>query len=356
MDLGASILANGTLELNDAAVVTPGGPIVGCSVDTMDYSRLESRQVLNPYAKYDGLDVGGVWVTSRHITMTGTIYGSTRGDAKDRLEALEAMMTPDSGTYGTITIAGSQATASGGGRILRTLTAVPQGLRWVDRRTDHGGNDDEPLAIQWAVNMIGDPNILTVIDPPAMSWDHTLFLAAVPYPTPTLEMFNPFDNEMYPQTGYRMSNGDISFGCVLAGQNAPYGSTLCTVEDGGLMFNPELILPYDSQDYGWEVVAYDGDPTGEIDMRPAVQQWPAGTVLASGTYTDGVSPLYVDLTGLVLPITPYGVNIYIKLVAPFPFTESCFAQIMSANATGYPYYIPGEVPWTQYRPWKLRFS
>lgn len=158
MDLGLPITI-GALALNNAAITTPGGPLVGCSVDSLDYSQLMARQVLNPFAKYDGLDVGGVWVTRRIVQMAGTIYGSTRVNAYTRLAALEAAMMPTSGTQGTTTLVG---TYPGSPDLTRTLTVVPQGLRWTETRNSSGGSDSEPLAISWSVTLFASPAIVDV--------------------------------------------------------------------------------------------------------------------------------------------------------------------------------------------------
>lgn len=121
----------------------------GCRIDTIDHSEVEIRQFREPLALVDGIDVGGVWLGGRHVRITGTIFGVDRASAFAALSALEAVMLPESGTFGYYPLVLSEG----------TLNVLPTGLRTVYNRNMYGGDDSLPLAIPWSVVMYAkDPN------------------------------------------------------------------------------------------------------------------------------------------------------------------------------------------------------
>lgn len=132
--------------------------IIGCQLDSFDLSDIELRQFSEPLALADGIDVGGVWKGARKLSMHGTVYDENRGKTYDRIDALEAIMLPDSGTFGYYAL--TFYTITGSGAVQKTLQARPNGLRYAIDKNKHGGNDADALAIQWAVSFYcKDPSV-----------------------------------------------------------------------------------------------------------------------------------------------------------------------------------------------------
>lgn len=140
------------------SLISDQNVIVGCQLDSFDLSDIELRQFTEPLALADGIDVGGVWKGARKLSMRGTVYDSTRGKTYDRIDALEAIMLPDSGTFGYFNL--TFYTITNSGAVLKTLQARPNGLRYNIEKSRHGGADADALAIQWAVSMYcKDPSV-----------------------------------------------------------------------------------------------------------------------------------------------------------------------------------------------------
>ncbi len=139
-----------TIELNDAYKVPPASPggAVGSAVISVDPSELEVRQYTEPLAKADGIDVGGVWLGARRITMQGMLYALTRGDLYDRIAIFENAMLPKSGTTGLSTLTWYLPT-EGGAPVKYQLLVRPNGVRFIHSRDGQGGVDALPNAIPW---------------------------------------------------------------------------------------------------------------------------------------------------------------------------------------------------------------
>ena len=82
------------------------------------------------------------------------VYGATRSDAYVLLEAKRVAFEPVSGGYGTRTLTFWLLTEAGA-VYQRTITVVPGALRHTDARTQSGGDDALPLALQWSISMYG---------------------------------------------------------------------------------------------------------------------------------------------------------------------------------------------------------
>ena len=137
-----------SVSLNNAAVQS-GGKISGCQIESIDHSQVELRQFREPLAMVDGIDVGGVWKGGRHVTIVGTYYGTSRAAAFAGIAALDAVMLPESGTFGYYPLVLSEG----------TLQVMPQGLRVVWQRRMFGGNAADALAIPWSVSFYAkNPN------------------------------------------------------------------------------------------------------------------------------------------------------------------------------------------------------
>lgn len=143
-------------SLNHVVKTTLG--LVGCTVDTFDYSDLDVRQFTEPRALAQGIDVGGVWLGARRAVMTGTVYDTSRGLTYDRLAALEADMMPnarfllDETTFGFSDLTFYKPNAAG--VAFFAISVRPNGLRVVFKRKDLGGRDTAPLAIPWSVSFL----------------------------------------------------------------------------------------------------------------------------------------------------------------------------------------------------------
>jgi sugar phosphate isomerase/epimerase len=130
-------------------VTNTGGVLVGCSTTRFEISPPELVQFIIKLAKDDGMDIGPVWQGARQITLAGTVYDSTRGKAFDRIIALEGIMLPASGGYGTYALTYYLAREAGPGYIQKSITVRPNGLRWATSIEMFGGADAQPLAIPW---------------------------------------------------------------------------------------------------------------------------------------------------------------------------------------------------------------
>jgi hypothetical protein len=141
-------------------VTETAGVLVGCKVHSLDLSEVEVVQFAEKLAKVDGVDMGPVYLGSRKITMTGTVYDSSRGAAADRLLALEAVMLPASGGFGTYALTFYTPRVTAPGYVQKSVTVRPNGLRHVSQLDMFGGPEASPLAIPWSVTFTAfDPTI-----------------------------------------------------------------------------------------------------------------------------------------------------------------------------------------------------
>ena len=131
-------------------VTETAGVLVGCKVHSFEISPPELVQYTVKLAKDDGMDIGPVYQGARAITITGTVYDSTRGKAFDRIIALEGIMLPASGGYGTYTLNYYLARNAAPGYVQKSISVRPNGLRWKTSIEMFGGDDTQPLAIPWS--------------------------------------------------------------------------------------------------------------------------------------------------------------------------------------------------------------
>lgn len=142
-DLNQPITFRG-LDLNTVTTEMVNGKpaIVGCQVDSFEHGPVEVRQFTEPLALMNGVDIGGAWYGARTLAMAGTVYGSSPSDARSRIDAIDAAMTFDAGTFGHYSLS-----HSGG-----SIEARPNGLIYVLHRAVQGGSASDPLSIQWSVS------------------------------------------------------------------------------------------------------------------------------------------------------------------------------------------------------------
>lgn len=160
-DLKRAIAFRG-VALN-TVTVSPAG-MVGCTVQSFDYSELDVRQFTEPLALAHGLDVGGVWLGGRRVGMTGVAYDLTRSLTFDRIAIIEAAFNPvaafeaDPSTFGFSDL--TWYTLVNGIAVQKTLAVRPNGLRVTYTRDTSGGQDTDPLGIPWSCTFLArDPAI-----------------------------------------------------------------------------------------------------------------------------------------------------------------------------------------------------
>lgn len=147
-DLTKSVQFAG-VELNITTIDNSSGvpELYGCTVDNMDVSDIDVVQFTEKLALQDGLDIGGVWMGGRRPSMKGTVYGRNRSEAEAILDAMDAVMLPATGTFGLSALtfwAGTQ----------RSIQARPNGLRVGAVRDRQGGDDSDPVAIEWTCTFL----------------------------------------------------------------------------------------------------------------------------------------------------------------------------------------------------------
>jgi hypothetical protein len=145
MNLGREVTLGG-VSLN--ATTLSGGVLAGCAVEAGSISGPAPHQFTEKLAIADGLEAGGVWGGLRTIRLAGTVYGTTRGAARDKLAALESVMEPVSGGYGLIPFVYHT------GLYNAELQVRPNGLQSQYLRFESGGDDAAPLAIPWSVTLL----------------------------------------------------------------------------------------------------------------------------------------------------------------------------------------------------------
>lgn len=80
--------------LNDAAQSGPAAPISGCEVNQVRWGGAPGVGYTEKRAQADGNDSADVLLGPRRIQLVGTLYGLTRADLYDRMQALRAAFTP----------------------------------------------------------------------------------------------------------------------------------------------------------------------------------------------------------------------------------------------------------------------
>lgn len=137
------------VELNVVTIdKTSGVPILyGCTVDNMDVSDVDVVQFTEKLALKDGLDIGGVWMGARRPSMKGTVWGRDRAEAQSILDTMEVVMLPATGTFGLSALTFWTGTQ-------RSIQARPNGLRVGAVRDRQGGDDNDPIAIEWTCTFL----------------------------------------------------------------------------------------------------------------------------------------------------------------------------------------------------------
>jgi len=159
-DLSQDITWRGTSINTVAESIVDGKPVmIGCLVDAMDLSDIDIVQFREKLALSDGMDVGSVWIGARRIQIRGTVYDKTRGETYSRLATIEDLFLPKplgstTATFGYYALQFYTISGANSAPELRTITAMPNGLRYAIDRDAHGRQnqlDNVPLAIQWQV-------------------------------------------------------------------------------------------------------------------------------------------------------------------------------------------------------------
>jgi hypothetical protein len=163
-----------TFYLNDPGVVedlTAGQPIQGCVLDGFDLSDVDAHQFSEKRSQMDGMDAGDVWLGSRRIRLSGTLYGATRANLYDRLWALRAIMSPvlaqreepqDKGYRPLYFTTPTDDSDYGSGLIELMVMAMPRAFSASIMRDTLGGEDADALAIPWQATMVcKDPSIMS---------------------------------------------------------------------------------------------------------------------------------------------------------------------------------------------------
>lgn len=153
-------VVNEPYELNDVALV--GGALQGNATHAALVGPAVARQFTEPFAKTDGLDVGGVWLGSGQVIIDGTTFGATRGDLGERMDAMREALLPVSGTDGKSVLRWYDPD---GGEY--RLTVRPDGPGLTEERAAQGGPDASPSGIPWRVKLLAiDPSV-AYTPPPA---------------------------------------------------------------------------------------------------------------------------------------------------------------------------------------------
>lgn len=161
MDLTRAVAYRG-FNLNDVDLSAPAGPIAGCSVEAAKYSEVRAVGYLEKRARDDGMDSGDVYLSARPFMLRGHIYGTSRGNLFDRVDALVAALAPtlaydeDPEEWGFMPLTFYKATdltedfEDGYVQLFARVRpkATPE-IEWVRNRS--GGIDDEGFGVPWSV-------------------------------------------------------------------------------------------------------------------------------------------------------------------------------------------------------------
>jgi hypothetical protein len=179
MDLTQDIIYRG-FTLNDADIQSNiiqgndiGAGIAGCVVDYADYSDVDVVQFMEKRAQGDGMDVGDVFLGSRRIRISGTLYGVSRADLYDRRAALNAALNAplaqadepaDKGYqplyFSEPTLNLAAGTGFPEGYISKRILALPRAVSAPIARDSVGGDEEDSLALTWSATFIArDPRI-----------------------------------------------------------------------------------------------------------------------------------------------------------------------------------------------------
>lgn len=174
MDTSRDILYRGFLLNNSATIVTPGNAvgtgITGCMVDSVEFSDVDVVQYMEKRSEQDGMDAGSVFLGSRRIRMTGTLYALTRNLLFDALWTMRSAMSPvmaqrespaDKGYQPLyFSVPTNRAADYPAGAIDMRVLAMPRSFSYVIQDGSQGGEDYDALAITWQATFIcKDPSI-----------------------------------------------------------------------------------------------------------------------------------------------------------------------------------------------------
>lgn len=173
MDLTRDVLYRGlTLNSNDvaASVDASDGQFKGISgilIDDFDPDDVDVVQFQEKRAETDGMDVGTPFLGGRRIRVSGTIYGKSRNLCYDLLWQLRAVMSPvlasreipqDKG-YLPLYFSVPTNDPNHPGAIAMRALVMPRQFRAPISRDQHGGKDDDAMAIAWTAQFVmRDPN------------------------------------------------------------------------------------------------------------------------------------------------------------------------------------------------------
>lgn len=155
-------------KLNDSGVAAAvdssdgiGKGIAGCIIDEFDPDDMDVVQFMEKRAEADGMDVGKPFLGGRRLRISGTIYGKTRALGFDAARQLRAVLDPVLASRevpadkGYLPLYFSEPTNNvedfPTGAIAMRALVMPKGFRSPINRDQHGGTDDNGLAMRWSV-------------------------------------------------------------------------------------------------------------------------------------------------------------------------------------------------------------
>ncbi len=158
-------------------VLSAGEPSEGCVVESIS-SVVGAVGYTEKRSNGDGRDASDIYLDSRRLQLRGTLYGATRADLYDRLQALRATFTPtasftdEPGQYGYVPLSYEEPTTDlinwpTGYRTLYIRVRPLSGLSYdvVRDRVGTVKGADKGGSISWTVNLEAkDPRVY--VDPP----------------------------------------------------------------------------------------------------------------------------------------------------------------------------------------------
>jgi hypothetical protein len=170
LDLTLPVVYRG-LDLTGAEYGPEGRALRGCQLLHVDYSDVEGEGYREKRANDDGFDASDVHLGFRRVRLAGAIYGESRGDLWDRMQALRVAFTPTlafkeaPGDYGFMPLTFTQHTRLTGDwpdgtmelQMLFRADRQPQFTVSFDRLSGH---DENGFSMEWSVTgWCRDPRI-----------------------------------------------------------------------------------------------------------------------------------------------------------------------------------------------------
>lgn len=161
MDLALtkSILYRG-FNLNSVAhVAATGGAtprLVGCQVSSANMQDITLVQYREKRAQADSADIGPVTGSYWWLNLIGTIYGSSKGDLHDRVQALRAALAPRNAWWESPQTQGflPLTYTSGEGASMLLQLVRPNGVDILWGKDKHGGPIGDPTAVAWSARLL----------------------------------------------------------------------------------------------------------------------------------------------------------------------------------------------------------